>query len=137
MLEGDDGSPKDLVAAVHTVAAGDALLAPSLTRRLIERHVSSPPPGRLQPRLASLTEREREVLVLVAEGLSNAEISDRLVLSSATVKTHAATGCRPSSRRTSPAWFGQVGDPRSVARMTQVRPRERRAGRVGFLASAA
>ncbi|HWJ65249.1 MAG TPA: response regulator transcription factor [Nocardioides sp.] len=81
--------PERLVEGVHTVARGEALLAPSLTRRLIEEHVRRPPPHLgVPPALAALTERELDVFDLVARGLSNDEISARLVLSAATVKTH-------------------------------------------------
>ncbi|HET7567742.1 MAG TPA: response regulator transcription factor [Gaiellaceae bacterium] len=79
--------PERLVDAVRTVTAGEALLAPSLTRRLIEEWLRRPRPE-AQARLGELTERELEVLHLLAAGLSNAEIAQRLVVSDATVKTH-------------------------------------------------
>ena len=81
--------PAKLVDAVRTIAVGDALLAPSVTRRLVEDFVRRPPPGEAAPpELAALTDREREVLTLIARGLTNAEIAQRFVLSEATVKTH-------------------------------------------------
>jgi DNA-binding NarL/FixJ family response regulator len=81
--------PDRLVEGVRTVAAGEALLAPTLTRRLIEEHVHRPPPHSGVPaQLAALTERELDVLRLIARGLSNDEIAETLVVSGATVKTH-------------------------------------------------
>jgi DNA-binding NarL/FixJ family response regulator len=86
-----DMEPADLVDAVRIVAAGDALLAPRLTRRLIEAFVSGAGPASGDtPELEELTPREREVLTLVGQGMSNNEIAVRLVLSPATAKTHVA-----------------------------------------------
>jgi DNA-binding NarL/FixJ family response regulator len=78
--------PEDLMAAIHTIAAGDSLLSPSVTSRVIERMARQP--ARDDTRLAELTRREREVLELLAEGLSNAEIAAALVIEESTVKTH-------------------------------------------------
>jgi DNA-binding NarL/FixJ family response regulator len=85
-----DISPADLVHAVTVVARGDALLAPALTRRLLDRFVARPRPGFPDPRLAGVTERETEVLRLIARGRSNAEIARELFLSEATVKTYVS-----------------------------------------------
>lgn len=81
--------PDRLVAGIRTVAAGEALLAPTLTRRLIETYLRHPPPDPARaPALARLTDRERQVLVLMARGLSNDDIAAELVVASSTVKTH-------------------------------------------------
>jgi DNA-binding NarL/FixJ family response regulator len=86
-----DAPRAQLLAGVRTVAAGDSLLAPSITRRLIEEFVRRRPGGQpLPPAVARLSEREREVLRLVARGLSNAEVGRELFVSEATVKTHVA-----------------------------------------------
>lgn len=85
-----DTEPAELIHGVRVVARGDALIAPAVTRRLIAEFAARtrhPDPG---PRLSALTEREREVLALVAAGLSNDEIAARLVLSPATAKTHVS-----------------------------------------------
>lgn len=82
-------APGRLVVGIHTVSAGEALLSPSLTQRLIEQHVQGPAPNIGTPAaLRALTDREREVLALVARGLSNIQIAATMVVSEATVKTH-------------------------------------------------
>jgi DNA-binding NarL/FixJ family response regulator len=86
-----DTAPADLLAAIRVVAAGDALLAPSVTARLIARVAATDAPiSPADPRLANVTDREHEVLLLVAEGMSNAEIAVRLRIGAGTAKTHVA-----------------------------------------------
>ena len=96
-----NSSPEQLIEAVQVVARGDALLSPDVTRRVIEAVTARPPaaaltrapatpPSPASAELASLTEREREVLVLLAEGISNAEIAERLWVGEATIKTHVS-----------------------------------------------
>ncbi|MFC9955873.1 response regulator [Streptomyces nigra] len=80
--------PEDFLHAVRVAARGDALLAPALTRKLIGRYLAQPSPVRMGGRLEVLTGREREAVALAAQGLSNSEIADRLVISPATAKTH-------------------------------------------------
>ena len=85
-----DVSPGDLVHAVAGVARGDILLAPALTRRLLERFATAPAAGVLSPEITALAPREREVMILVARGQSNKEIGATLFLSEATVKTYVS-----------------------------------------------
>jgi DNA-binding NarL/FixJ family response regulator len=81
--------PEELIAAIHTIAAGDSLLSPSVTSRVIERMAGQPSPDATRDaRLGELTPRETEVLSLMARGLSNAEIAAALVIEESTVKTH-------------------------------------------------
>jgi DNA-binding NarL/FixJ family response regulator len=94
-----DAPPRDLLHAIEVVAAGDALLAPSITKRLIAEFAARPDPTRTPEALAELTDREREITRLVAEGLTNNEIAGRLVISPLTAKTHVSNvlrklGCR-------------------------------------------
>jgi DNA-binding NarL/FixJ family response regulator len=94
-----DAPPRDLLRAIEVVAAGDALLAPSITKRLIAEFAGRPDPASTPDSLAGLTDREREITRLVAEGLTNSEIAGRLVISPLTAKTHVSNvlrklGCR-------------------------------------------
>jgi DNA-binding NarL/FixJ family response regulator len=89
-----DVRPSELVEAIRVVAAGDALLAPGVTRRLLERFARGLADDRPPPALEALTERELEILRLIAQGLSNAEIATRLFLGETTVKTHVSAVLR-------------------------------------------
>ncbi|MEU9548205.1 response regulator transcription factor [Streptomyces werraensis] len=86
-----DASPDDLVAGIRVIATGEGVLAPSVTRRVIANFSHQDTAPRPAPRLVGLTPREQEVLVLIAKGLSNAEIADHLVISLPTVKTHVSS----------------------------------------------
>jgi DNA-binding NarL/FixJ family response regulator len=83
--------PAQLAAAVRTVAAGDALLAPSVTRRIIEQFARKPVEADVRARVESLTQREREVLVMLARGRSNSELASELFVTEGTVKTHVSS----------------------------------------------
>jgi DNA-binding NarL/FixJ family response regulator len=94
-----DAGPQELLHAIRVVAAGEALIAPSVTRRLITEFAARRDPRQPPAALASLTERERDVLRLVARGLTNAEVAGQLVVSPLTAKTHVSNiltklGCR-------------------------------------------
>jgi DNA-binding NarL/FixJ family response regulator len=86
-----DATAEELITAIRTVAAGEALIDPGVTRRVIDAFVAAPAPTPIQTReLSRLTERELQVLRLIARGLTNAEIANRLVVSEATAKTHVS-----------------------------------------------
>jgi DNA-binding NarL/FixJ family response regulator len=86
-----DTKPAELLHAIRSVVAGGALMSPSVTRKVVREFVAkSPRPTRPHPNLHTLTDRERELVVLVAEGLSNDEIADRLIISPATARTHVS-----------------------------------------------
>ncbi|MGW2376676.1 MULTISPECIES: response regulator [Kitasatospora] len=91
-----DARPEELLAGIRAVAEGDAVVAPAITRRLLDayaHHLPVRPPGATpveDPRLEALTEREREILVAIAQGWTNSEIAQRLVLAESTVKTHVS-----------------------------------------------
>ncbi|MFI9361413.1 response regulator [Kitasatospora sp. NPDC053057] len=91
-----DARPEELLAGIRAVAEGDAVVAPAITRRLLDayaHHLPVRPPGAApvdDPRLEALTEREREILVAIAQGWTNSEIAQRLVLAESTVKTHVS-----------------------------------------------
>jgi DNA-binding NarL/FixJ family response regulator len=98
-----DARPRELLHAIDVVAAGDALIAPRITRRLIAEFAARRDPAEPSAALAELTDREREILRLVAEGLSNAEIAGRLVISPLTAKTHVSNVLRKLDCRDRPA----------------------------------
>jgi DNA-binding NarL/FixJ family response regulator len=98
-----DARPRELLHAIDVVAAGDALIAPRITRRLIAEFAARRDPAQPSEALAELTDREREILRLVAEGLSNAEIAGRLVISPLTAKTHVSNVLRKLDCRDRPA----------------------------------
>jgi len=115
-----DTLPDELLAAVRVVASGEALLAPTVTRRLIEQFVQQRPPvpAAPHPGLDTLTDREREVLGAVAGGLSNSEIADNLFMSHATAKTHVSRlltklGARDRAQLVTLAYEAGIVVPRS------------------------
>jgi DNA-binding CsgD family transcriptional regulator len=101
-----DIDPADLRQAVRVVAGGDALLSPAVTRTLIQEFVARPARQSVAPeRLSALTDREREVMALVAEGLTNDEIGQRLFMSPATARTHVSRAMVKLGRATAPNWW--------------------------------
>jgi DNA-binding NarL/FixJ family response regulator len=115
-----DAGPTELLQAIRVIAAGEALLAPSITRRLITEFASRPDGREVPSELRYLTEREREVLRLVAAGLSNEEIAARLVISSLTAKTHVSRilrklGCRDRAQLVTLAYETGLVTPRADA----------------------
>jgi DNA-binding NarL/FixJ family response regulator len=111
-----DAGPSELLQAIRIVAAGDALLAPSVTKRLIAEFAARPDPQTLTGQFDELTAREREILRLVAAGLSNADIARRLVISPLTAKTHVSRilgklGCRDRAQLVALAYETGVATP--------------------------
>ncbi|MEV6311745.1 response regulator transcription factor [Streptomyces sp. NPDC051840] len=122
-----DAQPEELLAGIRAVADGDAVVAPSLTRRLLDAYVHHLPPapdadgGSEDPRLASLTEREREILTVIGQGWTNGEIAARLHLAESTVKTHvtrilAKTGSRDRIQAVILAYDARLVNPRVTNR---------------------
>ncbi|MEV6261308.1 response regulator transcription factor [Streptomyces sp. NPDC051784] len=122
-----DAQPEELLAGIRAVADGDAVVAPSLTRRLLDAYVHHLPPapdaggGSEDPRLASLTEREREILTVIGQGWTNGEIAARLHLAESTVKTHvtrilAKTGSRDRIQAVILAYDARLVNPRVTHR---------------------
>ncbi|MDG4840238.1 response regulator transcription factor [Micromonospora sp. WMMD967] len=83
-----DARPDELIAAIRAVAAGDSVVAPSLTRKLMDAYLQEPAPTSEDPRLSTLSEREREVLEAIGQGATNTEIAERFTLTESTVKKH-------------------------------------------------
>jgi DNA-binding NarL/FixJ family response regulator len=132
-----DTQPEDLLAAVRVVAGGEALLAPSVTRRLIERFAEPEPepsaPRVQHPGLVTLTEREVEVLTVVARGLSNAEIAEALFMAHATAKTHVSRlltklDCRDRAQLVMVAYEAGIATPGSAGPADAVAPAPRPEG---------
>jgi DNA-binding NarL/FixJ family response regulator len=118
-----DAGPRELLQAIRIVARGDALLAPRVTRRLIGEFAARPDPANPPAALADLTEREREILCLVAGGLTNAEIAGRLVISPLTAKTHVSRilgklGCRDRAQLVTLAYETGLVAPGSHKKVT-------------------
>ncbi len=129
-----DTDAGELIRAVRVVAGGEALLSPGVTRRLIAEFASRSPAPRNPPGLNELTPREREVVTLIASGLSNEEIADQLYVSQSTVKTHAARAMMKLAARDRAQLvvFAFEGRPRRAwqiarARTWCIRPLQRRA----------
>ena len=128
-----DTPPGDLLAAVRVIAAGDALLSPSVTRQLIGEFARQPEPAPRRPTVSELTVKEAEVLALIGLGLSNAEICERLYVSMSTTKTHVGRLLMNSKRGTARSWSSppmrQVWSARHDLAKGQVLPRPVAPGR--------
>jgi DNA-binding NarL/FixJ family response regulator len=111
-----DAGPAELLHAIRTIAAGDALLAPSITKRLIVEFAKRRDLAPTPVELSYLTEREREILRLVAFGLSNGEIAQRLVISPLTTKTHVSRVLAKLDATTGRSWFRSLTRPASSRR---------------------
>jgi DNA-binding NarL/FixJ family response regulator len=115
-----DAGPLELLSAIRVVAAGDALIAPSITKRLIAEFAARRDPKEPPAAVGELTEREREILRLVARGLTNSEIADRLVISPLTAKTHVSRilgklGCRDRAQLVTLAYESGLVTPGDTA----------------------
>ena len=115
-----DAGPRELLSAIRVVAAGDALIAPSITKRLIAEFAARRDPKEPPAAVGELTEREREILRLVARGLTNSEIADRLVISPLTAKTHVSRilgklGCRDRAQLVTLAYESGLVTPGDTA----------------------
>jgi len=133
-----DAPPEELIRAIHVVAGGESLLAPTVTRRLITEFAARPDTATPSPALSGLTDREHEVLLLIARGHSNREIAEQLIVSETTIKTHVGRvlmklGLRDRVQAVVLAYEQGLIRPRPVARQTaaELRRNSRKSLRLG------